>query len=135
MNDYENYKIKERGTHIIYMEKDRMRYDMKTEKLDVSAVFRADKGLFWSIDNKKKTYTEIKKADMEKMKKQMEEGMKMMEEQLKNLPSEQRKQMEEMMKGKMKVETPKIVYKKVATGEKVNQWVCDKYEGYEGKIR
>ncbi|MEO0120163.1 MAG: DUF4412 domain-containing protein, partial [candidate division WOR-3 bacterium] len=54
-------------------------------------------------------------------------------EQFKNLPPEQRKKMEEMMKGKMKIETPKIVYKKVATAQKVNQWVCDKYEGYEGK--
>ncbi|MCM8808398.1 MAG: DUF4412 domain-containing protein [Candidatus Omnitrophica bacterium] len=133
VSDYEDYEVKEKGTHISYIEKDKMRYDVKTEKRDMAVIFRADKELFWSIDNKKKNYIEITKADMERMKKKMEEGMKMMEEQFKNLPPEQRKKMEEMMKGKMKIETPKIVYKKVATAQKVNQWVCDKYEGYEGK--
>jgi len=32
----------------------------------------------------------------------------------------------------MKSAERKTIYKKAASGEKVNRWVCDKYEGYRG---
>ncbi|MEO0102695.1 MAG: hypothetical protein ABIK81_03210 [candidate division WOR-3 bacterium] len=131
----EGLESKEKMTHTAYIEKDRMRADLKGKEGDMTIIFRSDKGLFWSIDHKDKSYTEITKDDLSKMKKKMTEGLKMMEEEMKNLPPEQRKKIEEMMKGKMKAESPKVLYKKVATNQKVNQWVCDKYEGYEGKER
>jgi hypothetical protein len=54
---------------------------------------------------------------------------------MKNLPPEQRQMMEKMMQGRgMPAMQPagatKIVYKKAASSEKVNQWACAKYEGY-----
>ena len=38
------------------------------------------------------------------------------------------------MKGELSMKSAqrKTIYKKVASGEKVNRWVCDKYEGYGG---
>ena len=60
-------------------------------------------------------------------------AMAMMQEKMQDMPPEQRKMVEQMMQGKMAAatsEVPKMVYKKVASGEKVNQWLCDKYEGY-----
>ncbi|MEO0111714.1 MAG: hypothetical protein ABIK77_05150 [candidate division WOR-3 bacterium] len=46
VSDYEDYEVKEKGTHISYIEKDKMRYDVKTEKRDMAVIFRADKELF-----------------------------------------------------------------------------------------
>jgi len=39
-----------------------------------------------------------------------------------------------MMKRQMSMKSAqrKTIYKKVASGEKVNRWVCDKYESYRG---
>ncbi len=38
------------------------------------------------------------------------------------------------MKGELSMKSAqrRTIYKKVASGEKVNRWVCDKYEGYGG---
>uniref|UniRef100_A0A7C3UQ04 DUF4412 domain-containing protein n=1 Tax=candidate division WOR-3 bacterium TaxID=2052148 RepID=A0A7C3UQ04_UNCW3 len=124
---------KEKIAHFLLIEKDRMRTDMKGNETDMSIIFRSDKNLFWSIDHKKKSYTEITKEDVKKMKGKMEEGIKMMEEQMKHLPPGERRRLEEMMGGKMMRKEEMVTYKKVASGQKVNQWVCDKYEGYQGK--
>jgi len=64
---------------------------------------------------------------------EVDEAMKTYEEQMKNVPPEQRKMMESMMKGRMPQQPPKTVYRKVASGVKVNRWVCDRYDGYLGK--
>jgi len=130
---YENGIGKEKTTHTLLIEKDRMRTDIRDSETDMSIIFRGDKNLFWSIDHKEKSYMEITKEDVKKMKGKMEEGMKMMEEMMEDLPPEQRKRMEEVMKGKTPPKERKIAYKKVASGQKVNQWLCDKYEGYAGK--
>lgn len=130
--EYEDAEGKERITHTTYIEKDRMRADVKGKEEEMTFIFRSDKEVFWSIDQKKKSYFEITKGDRAQMKRRMEEGMKMMEENLKNLPPEERKRVEEMWKGKSAPEGPKRLYKKVKSGEKVNQWLCDKYEVYEG---
>lgn len=133
VSEYEGSEGKEKMTLTAYIEKDRMRADTKGKESDMTVIFRSDKLVFWSIDHKDKSYTEITKDDVGKMKEKMAEGRKMMEEEMKHLPPEQRKKIEEVMKGQMKGESPKILYKKVATSQKVNQWTCDKYEGYEGK--
>jgi hypothetical protein len=106
-----------------YLEKDMIRMDMKAEKSDMATIFRGDKELFWMIDHKKKTYTEMTKEDLEKIQKAAEELMAKMQDAMKNLP----KGMQGIMPGAEK--KSEIIYKKVASGEKVNQWTCDKYEG------
>jgi hypothetical protein len=122
-------QFKDRLISKAYVEKNHMRVETTGKNLDNIVIYRKDKGVFWFIDNKEKTFMEITKKDMQKMKTKMDEAMRMMEEQMKNMPPEQRKMMENMMKGRMPVQ-PKTTYKKIASNLKVNQWVCDKYEGY-----
>ncbi|MCX7785717.1 MAG: DUF4412 domain-containing protein [candidate division WOR-3 bacterium] len=111
-----------------YLSKECIRIDAKAEKLDIATIFRGDKEIFWIIDNKKKSYTELTKEDLAKMQEMMKDATSAIEQALKNLPSDQRKKMEEMMK-KQTAEKTNIVFKKVSGGEKVNQWLCDKYVG------
>ncbi|RMF61773.1 MAG: DUF4412 domain-containing protein [Calditrichaeota bacterium] len=95
-------------------------------------IFRKDKNSFWVIDTQKGTYMEITKSDIEKMNSMIDHQMKMMEEQIKNLPPAQQEMMKKHMQQMMGVgETPKEEYKKVKSGVKVNQWVCDVYEGFQ----
>jgi hypothetical protein len=108
------------------LEKDRIRVEMKGPATDQAFIFRQDKEVFWFIDNNAKTYTEMTKADLENM----QTAIKQMQENLKNLPAEQRAMIQKSMQATMPFSAPHPVYKKVTSGEKVNQWTCDKYEGY-----
>ncbi|MDD5529106.1 MAG: DUF4412 domain-containing protein [bacterium] len=110
----------------MYLDKDCMRVDTKAGGEEQSFIFRKDKETFWVINYKEKSFREITKKDLQEIKAKIEEAVKMME----NLPPEQKEMIEKMMKGQMSGNTPKIVYKKISSGEKVNQWVCNKYEGY-----
>ncbi len=124
---------KEVVTHKAYVDRDRMRVEMGDKEADRIFIFRQDQERFWLIDNKDKTYMEMTKQDLHKMKEKLDGAMAMMQEKMKDMPPEQRKMVEQMMQGKLPAatpEAPKLVYKKVASGEKVNQWLCDKYEGY-----
>jgi hypothetical protein len=89
-----------------YVDKDRMRVEMKGQTMDQIFIFRQDKELFWVIDNRAKTYMEMTKQDLQKMKEKVDEAMTMMQEQMKNMPPEQRKMIEQMMKGKMQASVP-----------------------------
>jgi hypothetical protein len=122
----------EQVTHKAYLEGERVRVETKGENLDQVFIFRKDKEVFWIIDNTEGTFMEMSKAELQQAKGQMEQAMTMFEEQMKSLPPEQRKMAEEMMKAQMPVKSPKITYKKVATGERVNRWRCEKYVGYAG---
>ena len=87
------------------------------------------------IDDEAKTYSEMTKADIDRLSGQMSGAMAPMQEQMKNMPPEARARMEEMMKGRGmaapgSAATP-IEYKKVGT-DKVGKWTCDKYEGRRG---
>jgi uncharacterized protein DUF4412 len=84
------------------------------------------------IDDGAKSYTEMSKADVERMRGQVDAAMSAMQEQMKNLPPEQRARMEALMKGRGAAMTgaagPPTEYKKIGTGT-VGKWTCDKYEG------
>lgn len=119
----------EGGVSIIktYMDKNKMRVESGENEV---VIYHQDKGVFWALDNKAKTYTEMTKDDIKAMKSQMDEAMKRMQDQMKDLPPEQRQMVEEMMKGKMQSEPAKTTFNKVASKVKVNQWTTDKYEGH-----
>ena len=68
------------------------------------------------------------KEDLEKLQKTAEEATAKMQEALKNMPPALQEKMKNMMPSQ-EAKKSEIVYKKVASGEKVNQWGCDKYEG------
>ncbi|MFZ5516092.1 MAG: DUF4412 domain-containing protein [Candidatus Zhuqueibacterota bacterium] len=62
-------------------------------------IFRFDKEVMWTVDTKKKTYTEMTFAQMEAMKNSMASSM---QEQMKNMSDEQKQMMEKMMGKKFK---------------------------------
>ena len=136
VNQYESYSSP--GDIMVnntYLDKKGMRVETKGENMDQIFIYRPDKGTFWIIDEKEKTYMEITEKDLQEIKQQAEKAQDIMSEQMKNIPPEQRKMMEEMMKEQMQhapSERSKVIYTKVASGVKVNKWKCDRYEGKVG---
>ena len=125
-------------TSKVFIEKDRMRVESGGSSENNLIIFRGDKEVFWVINIDKKTYNEMTREDLEKLRAKMDNAFKEMEEQLKNLPPEQRKMMEQMMpkQAQMAMQRPaKTIYKKIRSGEKVNQWSCILYEGFEEGIK
>jgi len=99
-------------------------------------MFDGTKQVMTLIDPDKKTFTEITKSDVDAMAAQVAPMLAQAQEMMKNLPPEQRAKYEEMMKGRgMTVPgaaAPKTQYRKTGT-DKVGNWTCDKYEGYNGE--
>jgi len=118
----------------IQIEKDRMRAETAGptgEKQTV--VFDGVKQVLWIINDARKTYSEMAKADVDRMGGQMSDAMARMQEQLKTLPPEQRAQIEGLMKGRGTPGGPngqaaKTAYRKTGT-DRVGAWTCDTYEG------
>jgi hypothetical protein len=114
---------------------------MRAESIGASGekqafVFDATKQTMWVINYDKKTYNEMTKAELDRVAGQMADVMAKMQEQLKDLPPAQRAQMEALMQGRgaalpgLAAAAPKTEYRKTGT-DKVGQWACDKYEGYQ----
>lgn len=101
---------------------------IRTETSGGVFIFDGDAQVMRMVNMEKKSYTEITKADMQKISQQMSAAM----EQMKNMPPAQRAMMEKMMAGRgMPGAGPAsapITYK--ATGsDKAGQWACAKYDG------
>jgi len=98
-----------------------------------AVVFDGTAQVMRMIDDAGKTYTEMTKADLDRMRGQMDGAMAQMQERLKNMPPEQRARMAALMKGRGAAmpgaaAAPPTEYKKTGT-DKVGKWTCDKYEG------
>jgi len=98
-------------------------------------IFDGAKQTLWIVNDANKSYSEMTKADADRLGGQMSAAMAQMQEQMKNLPPEQRAQVEAMMRGRgmpggAGASAPKTTYKKVGT-DTVGKWSCDKYEGYQ----
>src|SRR5580765_3988056 len=63
-------------------------------------VFDGTAQVMRTIDDDAKAYTEMSKADLDKMSEQMSGAMAQMQEQMKNMPPEARKRMEAAMQGR-----------------------------------
>jgi uncharacterized protein DUF4412 len=127
------------GTNQIQLDKNHMRAESHDNNSSRAFVFDGTKQTAYMIDATKKTYTEITKADMERLRGQMDSAMSQMQAQLANLPPEQRAVVEQMMRGRGGLpggaaapQAPKIQYR-AAGSDKVGQWTCTKYEGYLGQ--
>lgn len=132
---YEQESIGRPGTETstMYLGKDRMRTETKGGAGDQVFIFRGDRKLFWMVDNRRGSYVEITEDDLKKMKDKMDKAMKKYEEQIANIPSEQRKMVEAMMKDRIPQKPPQTEYKKVDSGIEVGRWTCDLYDGYHGE--
>ena len=107
---------------------------MRTEVADPSGskqavVFDGDRQALLMINQERKSYSEITKADVDRLGGQMTDMMAKM-------PPEVRAKMEAMMKGRgMGTGAPvKTVYKR-AGADKTAKWACDKYEGYQNTAK
>ena len=121
-------------THQIEIEKTRMRAESEAAGRKMKMIFDGTAQVMRTIDDDAKSYTEMSKADMEKMSAQMSGAMAQMQEQMKNMPPEARKRMEAAMQGRGVpggAAAAPTEYKKVGT-DKVGKWTCDKYEGTRG---
>jgi hypothetical protein len=124
-------------THRVQIDAKRMRAEGTGPTGDKQiVVFDGVKQVMMLIDEGRKTYTEMAKADIDALGAQMSGMMAQLQEQLKNMPPEQRAQMEAMMKGRGAVmpgmAPVKTQYRKTGAGT-VGTWTCDKYEGYAGE--
>jgi hypothetical protein len=118
-------------THQIEIEKTRMRAESDAAGgRTMKVVFDGTAQVIRTIDDEAKTYTEMNKADMDRMSAQMSGAMAQIQEQMKNMPPEARKRMEAAMPGRGAGAgaAPPTEYKKIGT-DKVGKWNCDKYEG------
>jgi len=122
----------------IQIEANRMRAETSGPRGEKQIViFDGARQVLMMIDDQSKTYTELTKADADRLAVQMSDAMAQIQKQLAGLPPEQRAQIEGMMKGRMGAAggaAPKTVYKKAGT-DTVGKWTCTKYEGYEGESR
>ena len=119
-------------TNQVQIEKTRMRAESAGPNGSKQVVvFDGGAQVMRIIDADKKMYTEMTKADVERMGAQMR-AMAQMQEQMKNMPPAARAQMEAMMKGRGAAAgaAAKTEYRKAGT-DKVGKWTCDKYEGYQ----
>ncbi|HVH26484.1 MAG TPA: hypothetical protein VM818_06990 [Vicinamibacterales bacterium] len=119
-------------TNQIQIEKTRMR----AESTDPSGaqriiVFDGTAQVIRMIDPAKKTYTELTKAEVDRLGSQMNDMMAKMQEQMKGMPPGMREKMEAMMRGRGMpgaAAAAKTEYRKTGTG-KVAKWTCDQYDG------
>jgi hypothetical protein len=86
------------------------------------------------IDESGKTYSEMTKADVDRMAAQMSGAMAQMQAQMQNLPPEQRARMEAMMQGAGRgmmgmAAAARPEYRKAGGTDRIGKWTCDKYEG------
>lgn len=94
-------------------------------------IFRADKQLVWIVQPEKNQYTQLDKKMMAGVTEKLSAAAGMLQAQMAMMPPEQRAQIEGMMKGLGlggggQAQTQPLV-QKVASGEKIGSWTCDRY--------
>lgn len=94
-------------------------------------IFDGAKQVMWLVDNGKKSYTEMTKADVDRLGGQLGDMMAKMQEQLKNLPPAQRAQIEAAMQGRGFGAAPARPEYKPTGSDRVGKWSCAKYDGFE----
>jgi len=120
-------------TSQIQIEPERMRAEMTGQAGESQVVvFDGPQQVLRLISTERKSYTEMTKADVERMGAQMVQ----MKEKLAQMPPAQRAQMEAMMgrmggRAGMGAAPVKTEYRR-AGSDKVGKWTCAKYEGFQG---
>jgi hypothetical protein len=96
-------------------------------------VFDAGAQVMRMIDEGARTYSELTKADVDRVSAQMQGAMTQLQQQMQTLPPEQRARMEQMMRGAgrgiggMAAAQPPA-YRKAGGTDRVGKWTCEKYE-------
>ena len=85
----------------LYLDAGKLRVESQDSENKSVMIFDASKQVMWMINPGDNTYREMDKAQVDAMGQQMSKAMEQMQAQMANMPPEQRKMMEDMMKGKM----------------------------------
>ena len=111
----------------VQLERDRMRAELTGPAGDtLVVVFDGPQQVLRTISVDRKSYTEMTKADADRLAAQMQGAMAQMQAQLEKLPPAQRAQMEAALKGRGGAAA---VPQYTRTGsDKVGRWACDKYD-------
>jgi hypothetical protein len=119
----------------IQMDRTHIRAETAANGENMAFVYDGPAKVVRMINLSRKSYTEMDQAQMQKMGQQVNSAMAAMQAQLKNLPPEQQKMMQDLMKGRglagpaAAPERPTFMH----TGsDKIGQWPCAKYDGYRG---
>ena len=115
------------STNQVHITKTRMR----TEITDAgggarqAVVFDGDRQVMYLINEGRKRYSEITKADLDRLAGQMQDMMA-------KVPPEMRAKVEAMMKGRGMAAggAAKTEYRRAGT-DKAGKWICDKYDGFQ----
>jgi hypothetical protein len=125
-------------TSRVQIEPQRMRVEVADAGGMQVVIFDGAKQVLWVVDQAKKSYMEMTKADVDRMGGQMNSMMQAMQEQLKNMPPAARAQMEAIMKGRggaampgMPGAAPQTEYRPTGAGT-VGPWRCAGYDGFQG---
>jgi hypothetical protein len=111
-----------------YLEAGKLRIDTKSsEGEETVLLYDQSKAVVWVIDPPARTYVEITPAQVEELRQRLDEASKQMEAQLAELPPEQRALIEEMMKQQLG-RSGTVTVQEVGTEEKVNGFVCTRYQ-------
>jgi hypothetical protein len=120
----------------VQLERDRLRAELTGPAGEtLIVVFDGPQQILRTISVDRKSYTEMTKADADRIGAQVTMAMDAMKEKMAQLPPEQRAKMEAMM-AKFGVMGPTAAaaatrpeYRRAGT-DKVGMWTCDKYEGF-----
>ncbi len=116
----------------VQLERERMRAEMSGPTGDTQIiVFDGPQQVLRIISPSRKTYSEMTKADADRMGGQMAIAMAAMKEKMATMPPEQRAKMEAMMAQprRRRAGAAKPEYRRTGS-DKVGKWACDKYEGF-----
>jgi hypothetical protein len=91
-----------------------------------TVIFDGGKQVMMLVSAQRKTYTEITKADVDRMVAMLAQ----VQAQMANMPPEMRGQMDSMMRGRGLGPSVKTEYRRGGT-DKVASWTCDRYDGYQ----
>ena len=123
----------------VQIERERMRAEMTSPSGDVQVVvFDGPEQVLRIISVPRKSYSEMTKADADRMGTQLAAAMAAMKDKIATMPPEQRAKMEALMSqlgtaGAVGSAGGRPEYRR-AGSDKVGKWACDKYEGFrDGK--
>ncbi len=119
----------------VQIERERMRAEMTSPSGDVQVVvFDGPEQMLRIISMPRKSYSEMTKADADRMGGQLAAAMAAMKDKIATMPPEQRAKVEALMSqlgtaGPVGSAGGRPEYRR-AGSDKVGKWACDKYEGF-----